>query len=56
MVPNVGIINVTLSDIYECKQELVSGRDDMSAPRKGGSMVVKVPEMMGEQATVAEAI
>jgi len=56
MVPNVGIINVALSDITERKQDLVSGRYDMPAPRKGGSVVVKVPEMMGEQATAVEAI
>ena len=54
-MPNVGIINVALSDIYERKQDLDSGRYDMPAPGKGGSMVVKVPEVMGEQAAAAEA-
>lgn len=56
MVPNVGIINVALSDMSERKQDLVSGHYDMPAPRKSGSVVVKVPKMMGEQATAAEAI
>jgi adenine-specific DNA-methyltransferase len=56
MVPDVSIINVTLSDISERKQDLVSGPYDMPAPRKGGSTVVRLPEMMGEQATAAETI
>ena len=55
MVPNVGTINVALSDIYERKQDLDSARYDMPALGKGASMVVKVPEVMGEQSTAAEA-
>jgi hypothetical protein len=55
MVPNVGTVNVALSDVYERKQDLDSGRYDKSASGKGGSMVVKVPKVMGEQAAAAEA-
>ena len=55
MVPNVGTISVVLSNIYERMQDLDSCHYDMPAPGKSGSMVVKVPEVMGEQATAAEA-
>lgn len=55
MVPNIDTINVALSDISERKQDLVSSRYDMPAPRIGSSVVVKVHKLIGEQATAAEA-
>lgn len=54
-MPNVGIVSVALSHICERKQDLDSGRYDMPAPGNGGSTIVKVPEVMGEQATAADA-
>lgn len=56
MLPNAGIINVALSDIFVRKQDLVSGFCDLLTSRKGASVAAKTPDTMGELATAAEAI
>ncbi|MEN9396074.1 MAG: hypothetical protein RLZ81_604 [Pseudomonadota bacterium] len=46
------VFNVTLADVPERKQDLVSGRYELPAPPAGSTLAVKVIDMLGEELVV----
>ena len=46
------VFNVTLADVPERKQDLVSGRYELPAPPSGSAVAVKVIDMLGEERVV----
>lgn len=46
------VFNVTLADVPERKQDLVSGRYELPAPPPGSAVAVKVIDMLGEERVV----
>ncbi|MFZ3159908.1 MAG: site-specific DNA-methyltransferase [Rhodoferax sp.] len=49
------VFNVTLADVPERKQDLVSGRYELPAPPLGAKVAIKVIDMLGEERTVVFA-
>ncbi|MGB4582726.1 MAG: site-specific DNA-methyltransferase [Rhodoferax sp.] len=49
------VFNVTLADVPERKQDLVSGRYELLAPPLGAKVAIKVIDMLGEERTVVFA-
>ncbi|MFZ3028304.1 hypothetical protein, partial [Rhodoferax sp.] len=49
------VFNVTLADVPERKQDLVSGRYELPAPLLGAKVAIKVIDMLGEERTVVFA-
>jgi hypothetical protein len=46
------VFNVTLADVPERKQDLVSGRYELPAPPAGSTLAVKIIDMLGEELVV----
>ena len=56
MLANAGTFIVALSDTVDRKRDRVTGRFDLPGLHKGTGVAAKVPEMMREQTTTAEAV
>lgn len=50
------VFNVALTDIPARKQDLVEGRYELPAPRKGATVAVKIIDMLGEEVIVTEQV
>ena len=50
------VFNVALSDIPARKQDLVSGRYELPAPKEGATVAIKVIDMLGEEAIVTQTV
>jgi len=50
------VFNVALSDIPARKQDLVEGRYELPAPRKGAAVAVKIIDMLGEETLVTKEV
>ena len=50
------IFNVARADVPERKQDLVSGRYELPAPRAGATVAVKVIDMLGEECVVCAVV
>jgi hypothetical protein len=48
------VFNIALSDVPERKQDLVSGRYELSAPPDGSTVAVKIIDMLGEEVLVTK--
>jgi len=49
---NGEVFNVTLADVPERKQDMVTGRYELAAPPAGANVAIKVVDMLGEERTV----
>jgi DNA modification methylase len=47
------LLNITLSDVPDRKQDLVQGRYDLPAPPPGSTVAVKIIDMLGEELTLS---
>ena len=53
---NGEVFNIQLSDVPEKKNDLVSGRYELSAPKRKTTVAVKVIDMLGEEVLVIEEV
>lgn len=53
---NGEVFNVVMSDVPERRQDLVSGAYEVSAPREGATVAVKIIDMLGEEAVITKTV
>lgn len=51
---NGSVFNITHSDVPERKNDLVEGKYELPAPRKGATVAVKIVDMLGEEVLVTK--
>lgn len=50
------VFNVALADVPERKQDLVTGRYELPAPKAGATVAVKIIDMLGEECVVSATV
>ncbi len=50
------VFNIAVADVPESKQDLVSGRYELPAPKAGATVAVKIIDMLGEECLVSATI
>lgn len=50
------VFNIAFSDVPERKSDLVEGRYELPAPRKGATVAVKIIDMLGEETIFTETV
>jgi hypothetical protein len=50
------VFDITLSDVPEKKDDLVSGRYELPAPGGATTVAVKIVDMLGEEVLITETV